>query len=222
MADLDNFLDIARELFTADTADTTDAADATLIEHTRRVLRTCEAIVALPELAGRRIDRHCLFVAAIFHETGAAGHPIGSDEETVRRRSADLLAAHAGQMLSARQVARCQKIIRESLSRSATVIEAQVLSDAVSLEDIGALGAWSELRRFAASGRSVSESLISWQRKIEYNYWEARIKDCLRFDSVRRIAAKRLETAVAFMAQLKREHFAEDIKQLLDESNQGT
>ena len=216
MADLDNFMEIAAELLTA------DAADATRLEHSRRVLRTCEAIVELPELTRRRIDRHCLFVAAIFHEVGAVGGDAGRDEAEVRSRSADRLAAHAAELLTARPLARCQRILRESVHRGTPVIEAQVLSDAINLEDLGALGVWRELARFAAAGRGVAEALISWQRKIEYNYFQARIRETLRFESVRRIAARRLEAVVDFMEQLKREHFAEDLKQPPERPGRGT
>ena len=202
MADLDNFIEIVAELL---------AADPVRLEGTRRVLRTCEAIVEMPELAGRRIDRHCLFVAAAFHQVGGASADSGADEAERRGRSADLLAAHAAELLSARQLERCRRILRESVSRATPLVEAQVLSDAINLEDLGALGVWRELQRFAADRRGVAEALISWQRKIEYNYFQARIKETLRFETVRRAAEARLDAVVGFMDQLKREHLAEDL-----------
>jgi hypothetical protein len=209
MADLENFLDIARELLTA------DRRDAILYERTQRVLRACEQIAALPELADRRIDRQCLFVAAIFHEVGAAGAAEGADAAEIRRRSAERMAEHAADMLPARQIERIGQIIRESSTRGTALVEAQVLNDAISLDEIGAMGVWHELRRYLAAGRGVAEALISWQRKIEYNYFQARLKDNFRFEPVRRLARRRLQAVTGFMEQLKREHFGEDVAALV-------
>jgi HD superfamily phosphodiesterase len=210
MADMDNFLDAAGELLMG-------APDGPQrLEHTQRVLRCCGLIADLPELAGRRIDRRCLQVAAIFHEVGAAGAAGagGGEEAATRARSADLMMTAAADLLPERQLARCARILRESASRVTDLLEAQILADAINLEDLGALGVWAELRRFAAAGRPVGEALISWQRKIEYNYFQARIKDCLRLAAVRRLANKRLEAVTGFMEQLKAEHVSEDIKAL--------
>ena len=187
MADLDNFLDVARELLMA------SPEGALLFERTGRILQTCRRIVELPELAHRRVDRQCLFVAAAFCQVGGTpGNPLFP----VNR--ADLLARHVADMLTGRQIERAAQILRESSSRTTTLTEARILSDAINLDDIGALGIWREMRRHAAAGRGVAEALISWHRKAEYNYWQARIKDGLA-------------AAGRFMDQLKAEHFAEDL-----------
>jgi hypothetical protein len=64
-------------------------------------------------------------------------------------------------------------------------------------------------------GRGVSDALVSWTRKIEYDYWTARLSESFRFESVRSIAQRRLETAKRFMEQLEIENKASDLEDIL-------
>jgi hypothetical protein len=80
-----------------------------------------------------------------------------------------------------------------------------VLCDARNLDDIGAVGIFNELRRYIIGGKNVSDALKVWKRKKDYQYWQARLKEGFRFESVRKLAEQRLSTAKQFMDQLKLE-----------------
>jgi len=86
-----------------------------------------------------------------------------------------------------------------------------VLSDACNLDDLGALGMWRELRRFAMEGRGVEDVLTSWQRKLDYGYFAARISDTFRFAESRRWAKARVGRLEQFMNDMIRENQAGDI-----------
>ena len=93
------------------------------------------------------------------------------------------------------------------------MLEAMILSDASNLDDMGAIGIFSEFKRYIIGGKGVSNVLHTWKRKIDYKYWQARLKESFRFESVRKIAEQRLSTAEYFMNQLKVENTASDLEE---------
>ncbi len=60
-------------------------------------------------------------------------------------------------------------------------------------------------------GRAVEDAVRAWQRREQYGYWEARIRDAFRLETLRRLAQGRLAAAQAFMQQLARERQADDL-----------
>jgi len=79
---------------------------------------------------------------------------------------------------------------------------------------MGMVGIFNELKSYACNGKSVSDVLKTWQRKMDYRYWQARLKESFRFDSVREIAEERLSVVESFMNQLKIENTAKDLERL--------
>ena len=100
--------------------------------------------------------------------------------------------------------------------------ESMILSDARNLEDMGAVGLFHELRRYVIHGKSISDILESWKRKIDYGYWQARLKESFRFEPVRQLAEERFAAAVYFMNQLTVENGAHDLEKRLLESLDDT
>ena len=96
--------------------------------------------------------------------------------------------------------------------------EAKILSDARNLDDMGAVGIFSEFRRFVCNGKGVADVLESWKRKVDYRYWQARLKESFRFETVRKLAVQRFAATEYFMTQLKMENNAQDLEDLLLES----
>ena len=116
-------------------------------------------------------------------------------------------------VLNNAQIDKVNTIITNSANRFTTMTEAMILSDARNLEDLGSVGLLHELRRSVLQGKSVSDLLDNWERKIEYGYWQARIKESFRFDPVRQIAEQRLATATAFVEQVAVENNATDLEE---------
>jgi len=93
-----------------------------------------------------------------------------------------------------------------------------ILSDARNLDDMGAMGIFNEFRRYIIGGKSICDALQSWKMKIDYRYWQARLKKSFRFESVRKLAEQRLSAAEHFMNQLEVETEAQDLNELIAES----
>jgi hypothetical protein len=80
------------------------------------------------------------------------------------------------------------------------------------------VGIFNEFRRYVVHGKGASDALQSWKRKIDYRYWDARLKESFRFESVRKLAAQRFTAAEYFMNQLAVENAARDLEELVIES----
>ena len=68
-----------------------------------------------------------------------------------------------------------------------------------------------ELRRFAMEGRGVEDVLTSWQRKLDYGYFAARIDDTFRFAESRRWAEGRVKRLEQLMNDMITENQAGDM-----------
>jgi hypothetical protein len=229
MSELDIIREIAQQVLVVPTLKGTK--DNSLWDRTQRLVRNVEHICRLPEVAKLepQIDRFCLIAAAYFSDAGFAHY---ADAEDTGRRfvladvSADDLSDFSTQVVTDRlsgslagpKIDKINKIITESADRFAKLPEAIILSDARNLDDMGAVGIFNEFRRYVVHGKGASEALESWKRKIDYRYWDARLKESFRFESVRKLAAQRFAAAEYFMNQLAVENAARDLEEMVIES----
>jgi hypothetical protein len=205
--------------------------DNWLWDRTLRILRNVEHICRMPELVSQTlsIDRFCLIAATYFSDSGFAHY---SDAQDVSARmvladislsdlcdfSTQVVSDKLAGALAGPRVDKINKIISESSNRFSTLTEAMILSDARNLDDMGAVGLYNEFRRYIIHGKGVSDVLDSWKRKVDYRYWQARLKESFRFESVRKLAEQRFTAAEYFMNQLAVENAAHDLEELLLES----
>ena len=206
--------------------------DRYLIDRAVRVLRHCGSIAQLNEVRCVQIDNECLNVAALFRDAGFARYANQGDQASrmvladltdadMRDFSTQVVQEKLTDVLNPRQMERVCSIIMESGSRSTRLVEAMILSDARNLEDMGAMGIFNELRRYVVHGRGATEALASWKRKIDYDYWVARLHESFRFEPVRRLAQQRMLVATEFMERLGQENRAADLEDILLEQHLG-
>jgi hypothetical protein len=202
--------------------------DRYLIDRAYRILRHCGNIAQFSEIRSFHIDNECLNIAALFRDAGFARYACQEDrvarmvladltDEDMRDFSSQLVQEELQGLLNPRQMERVCSIIIESGKRSTSLVEAMILADARNLDDMGAVGIFNEMRRYLVHGRGVTEAIAGWKRKVEYEYWAARLRESFRFECVRRVAENRLTEALNFMTQLDRENKAGDLEELLME-----
>ncbi|MHC5083857.1 MAG: HD domain-containing protein [Planctomycetota bacterium] len=205
--------------------------DNWLWDRTLRILRNIEHICRMPELSEQAmsIDRFCLIAAGYFADTGFA-HFTDAENVSARLVLADIsqsdLCDFSTQVVSDKlagalagpRIDKINKIIIESSNRFTEVTEAMILSDGRNLDDMGAVGVFNEFRRYFIHGKGVSDVMETWKRKVDYRYWQARLKESFRFESVRQIAEQRFSACEFFMNQLNVENSARDLEELLLES----
>ena len=228
MADLQIIKEIAEEVLSIPTLKGTP--DGYLIDRAKRILRHCGSICQLNEVQRFQVDQLCLNIAALFRDTGFARYADQQDkvsrmvladltDEDLRDFAAQLVHERLSELLNPRQMERVCSIIIESGKRDTTLIEAMILADARNLDDMGAIGIFNEFRRYVIHGRGVVDAMTSWNRKLEYDYWLARLRESFRFDGVRKIAQSRLKIAQQFMEQLDFENKAGDLEKMLMDQN---
>ena len=229
MAELDIVKDLAKQALTIPTL--TGDFDNSLWDRAQRLVRNVEHICRLPELGktSLQIDRFSLYAATYFSDAGLARHlktkETGGKSVISNTNGNDLLdfctqivEEKLEDAIDKTKIKKINRIITESCSRFTRMTEAMILSDARNLDDTGATGIFNEFRRFVSHGKGASDALKGWERKIDYGYWQARLKEGFRFEAVRKLAEQRLAAAEYFMNQLNVENTAQDLGELTIES----
>lgn len=197
--------------------------DPWLWEFSERVMQTAHLLAHAPELQGDPPDETALLLAGLFAQFGWAEQVRQGQIEPAqvlsrptndlqREMAAAALAEHVGDDFPAESRELALQTLRECNNRFTRMPEARVLAEAESLADIGAPYLLRQLRRYQAEGRGLRELLASWARQREYAFWDARIKEGLRFELSREVARDRLEAADAWLRTLGVQASADDLR----------
>jgi HD superfamily phosphodiesterase len=199
--------------------------DLIVWEHSSRVAKLSSAIAALPEVATQPIERQALTAAALYHDAGwvlqARNGEIKPAElllrptnDVQRELAADWIPQRLDKIIGPGVIEQAARIIRHCNNRRTELLEAQILTEAENLDEIGPQAIGIMLRKQMAEGKGLSDMVAAWERQEEYHYWHARIKDCFRFESVRALAQARLQALRQFMLDLRVATRLEDLSLL--------
>jgi hypothetical protein len=200
--------------------------DPVVWEHAVRVVGLSLLTATLPELADQRIDRTALVAAALYHESGWAVQIrrqetprsellVRPTNDAQRELGASFLEQQAAHLLPEASLRIAVRAIRESGRKATQQAEAQILAEADNLDQIGPQAIWLMMRRQAADARGIDAMLDAWHRQQEYRYWEARLRECFRYEATRQLARRRLEAVERLMNDLRRAHRLEDVAEFL-------
>lgn len=218
---LEQVIPQAKELLTLE-REPGEGKDLWLWEHSERVLRLVQLVAGIPELEGQPIDLTALGLAALFHDAGWAvqvrqgrvgvGQVLGRPTNDIQRElGAGMLQEYFGSQLSGKSVRTATQAIREQAERATELIEAQILSEANNLDEVGTMHVLHQFRQYQVEGRPLEQLVMSWQRQQEYKYWEVRLNDGFRFESTKHLAKGRLERLESFMQAFGEELRAADV-----------
>jgi hypothetical protein len=90
---------------------------------------------------------------------------------------------------------RTTRLLHEMPHRSPMLDEAKLLADAVNLDDFGVIGIVNQITQLARGGEGLALLADGLQKREQYGYWEARIREGFHFMAVRNIAEARLARA---------------------------
>ena len=119
--------------------------------------------------------------------------------------AAEMLLAMASADADEGLLDRGTRILYEMPHRAPMLDEARVLADAVNLDDFGLTGLLTLCMQSGHDGEGIAQLLSGLEKREEYGYWSARLKDGFHFDAVRQIACRRLDTARQVARMLKAE-----------------
>ncbi len=205
--------------------------DNSLWDRAQRLQRSIEHICRIPEISEAvfGVDQFCLTAAAYFSDAGLSQNSGGGDyrnktrfsdldDEDLLELSTQIVEEVLGAFINQARIRKISLIITECADHFTRMPEAMILSDARNLDDMGAVGIFNDFRQQIIDGKGVSDIVQNWKRKIDYQYWQARLKESFRFESVRKLAKQRLWAAERFMNQLNMENTVEDLEGLITES----
>lgn len=202
------------------------APDNWLWERSLRVMRIARMLARLPEIGPEAPDDTVVAAAALFHDAGWAvqardgsitpAQMLGRPTNDLQRElGAQALQEHAAGVLPVEAIEMASDAIRQCNDRYTALAAARVLSEATNLDDIGVLHVLRQFRQYQAEGRPLSQMVVSWTRQIEYDFWKARINECLQFETTRQLARQRLEAVERFVSALAVVLDASDLQHVL-------
>lgn len=201
--------------------------DVRLWEHSLRVTLLAERLLAIPEVAGQRVDRIILNAVGLYHEAGwwvqlrdreiEREALLTRPTSPLQRDLAAVMAENCLREILPRQVLdTVTTAIRLLGDRDVDIIEARLIAEADSLEEFGAPALWRLARKSSLEGKGVVAAIETWATQKQYGYWTARINDSFRFDSVRRMAQERLRVLDRLFRDLKAHHQGDDVAEWLN------
>jgi hypothetical protein len=110
-------------------------------------------------------------------------------------QSAELLVSLMANDVEESLLDRTTRLLHEIPHRTPVIDEAKLMADALNLDDFGLIGLVIQAVQLGIQGEGVSDLAIAAEKREEYGYWEARIKDGFHFEPIRAIAIKRLATS---------------------------
>jgi hypothetical protein len=112
-------------------------------------------------------------------------------------QSAELLVSLLGSdsSLDEALLDRATRLIHEMPQRSPMLDEARLLADAMNLDDFGVTGLMMQMIQLSRQGDGVAQLAEGAEKREQYGYWEARLKDGFHFEPIRQMARRRLENA---------------------------
>jgi HD superfamily phosphodiesterase len=199
--------------------------DLIVWEHSSRVAKLSAVIATLPEVAMQPIDLPALTAAALYHDAGWVLQARAGEIKPVelllrptsdlqRELAADWIFQRLDKIIGPGVIEQAARIIRNCNNRRTELIEAQILAEAENLDEIGPQAITLMLRKQMADGKGLADMVAAWERQEEYHYWQARIKDCFRFESVRTLAQTRLQALRQFMFELRTAIQMDDLRRL--------
>ena len=185
-----------------------------LLDDAGRLWRRIEAFIRM-HLVHEGLDREALELACYAMQLPGRrrGKTPGkaATRSTLRDRAeeaAELLVSIAGPDADESLLDRATRILQEMPHRSPMLDEAKLLADAVNLEDFGAIGMFVQAIQLARAGEGVAQIAEGCDKREQYGYWDARLKDGFHFEAVRQLALRRLQNTRQICAML-----ADELKQ---------
>ncbi len=120
-------------------------------------------------------------------------------------QAAEILISTLGKDADDNLLDRTTRLLLQLPHRSPGTNEAKLLADSLNLEDFGLTGFVLRAIQLGLQGAGMSQIMESTEKREEYGYWEARLKDGFHFDPIKAIARRRLDRARQVHKMLKEE-----------------
>jgi hypothetical protein len=108
-------------------------------------------------------------------------------------QAAEMLVGLLGSNVDEALLDRATQLLHELPHRTPMLDEARLLADAVNLDDFGVAGMMLQAVQLSRAGGGVAQVADGLEKREQYGYWDARLKEGFHFEPIRQIARERLE-----------------------------
>jgi hypothetical protein len=178
-----------------------------LLEDARRICARIKKLIAKgvvrPETDSAAMEVACFALQLPLKttKTSPAGKLGRTNFRERAEQAAEMLVGIAGDNYEA-VIDQTTQILIQVHQRNPVNEEAKLLADALNLEDFGVAGLIVQAITIARQGGGVMGVADGCEKREQYGYWDARLKDGFHFEQTRQIARKRLDHARKMAALL--------------------
>jgi hypothetical protein len=186
-----------------------------LIDDAQRLWRRIEKLVAMDLVAEPDLDALELACYAMQlpmrHPKNLLSGKLGRTNLRERaEQAAELLVSTLGEEIDEDLLDRATRLLHETPHRTPVMEDAKLLADAINLEDFGVTGLIVQTIQLSRQGAGVVQVAEASEKREQYGYWEARLKEGFHFEPIRQIARRRLararQVATMLADELKEDH----------------
>jgi hypothetical protein len=73
--------------------------------------------------------------------------------------------------------------------------EARLLADAINLDEFGLVGLFTQMIQLSRQGDGINQLAEGCEKRDQYGYWDARLKEGFHFEPIRQLARRRVNNA---------------------------
>ena len=183
-----------------------------LMDDADRLWRRVQSLLKLGLIPNESADTDALELACYALELpmrSTSNLPAGKLGRTNLRdrteQAAELLVGAVGNEAPEELIDRATNILLAMPHRNPASDESKLLADALNLDDFGVIGVINRAIQLGRQGDGVNQVAEGNDKREQYGYWEARLKDGFHFEAVRQIAIRRLQNARQICAMLAAE-----------------
>lgn len=186
-----------------------------LVDDAARLWRRIQKLISLGliaesvELDALELATYALQLPMRRTRLSPTGKPLRSTLRERAEEAAELLVGVVPEEIDEALLDRATRLLHEMPHRSPVLDESKLLADALNLDDFGVIGLALQAIQLTRQGEGVTKLADGANKREQYGYWDARLKDGFHFDAVRQIARQRLRNTRE-SARLLIEELADD------------
>jgi hypothetical protein len=190
-----------------------------LVDDAQRLWRRVQRFIAMdlaaePDVEALELACYALQLPMRQAKPPSAGKLGRTNLRERAEQAAELLVGSAGEGIDEGLLDRATRLLQEMPHRPPVMEDAKLLADAMNLEDFGVTGLMMQMIQLARQGDGIVQLVDGAEKREQYGYWEARLKDGFHFEPVRQIARRRLvrarEVATALADEVKEDTGGKD------------
>jgi hypothetical protein len=196
----------------ASSVDDHDTKGPRLVDDAQRLVSRAQKFIAMGLVPAEGLDSDALELACYALQLPqrqakppSAGKLGRTNLKDRAEQAAELLVSMFQDEIDETLLDRATRVLHELPHRSPVPDESKLLADAVNLEDFGMIGLLAQMIQLTRGGDGIVQLAEGAEKREQYGYWDARLKDGFHFEPVRQMARRRLEHARQAAAMLAEE-----------------